>query len=170
MPQTDKDHQHQRRRVGGQPTNLLQGVSSTTKSLRRYRERKEQQFVRKASSLRQYRKAMKKEGYEAGRGGARKRPREGGGAATSNESTDVARKKRRKKADPLAAARRKAEEAREERERSSRDRDERKVEEVEKEKERKRKHFASKRRTKKGQPIMADMIKGMLGKLQSESK
>ena len=195
------DQEPRRRRAAGTGPLVHAGAATAqTKSLRRYRKRQEQRFAHKASALRQYKKAMKKEGYEAGRGAGRKRYRDGqedddesggegkryGVAAATDRNADVScsddeeggsgnrdttqkNKKRRKKIDPMADIRRKAEEKREERSRIVEEREQKKKTDAAKERQRKKNFRTKQKRTRKGQPIMGDMIKGMLEKLQKDA-
>ena len=194
------DQEPRRRRAAGTGPLVHAGAATAqTKSLRRYRKRQEQRFAHKASALRQYKKAMKKEGYEAGRGAGRKRYRDGlededesdgegkryGVAAANDRDADVIsddeeggsgnrdttqkNKKRRKKIDPMADIRRKAEEKREERSRMAEEREQKKKTDAAKERQRKKNFRTKQKRTRKGQPIMGDMIKGMLEKLQKDA-
>ena len=188
---------HRRRAAGTGPLVHAGAATVQTKSLRRYRKRQEQRFAHKASALRDYKKAMKKEGYEAGRGAGRKRYRDNKGIGSDEEGrrrADVPgapgaagaydeeeaqsdegersnhkSKKRRKKIDPMADIRRKAEEKREERSRIVEDREQKKKADVSKERQRKKNYRSKQKRTRKGQPIMGDMIKGMLEKLQNDA-
>ena len=189
---------HRRRAAGTGPLVHAGAATAQTKSLRRYRKRQEQRFAHKASALRNYKKAMKKEGYEAGRGAGRKRYRDNKGIGSDEEegrrradapgaaganaayddeeaqSDEVERsnhksKKRRKKIDPMADIRRKAEEKREERSRIVEEREQKKKADASKERQRKKNYRSKQKRTRKGQPIMGDMIKGMLEKLQKEA-
>ena len=196
------DQEPRRRRAAGTGPLVHAGAATAqTKSLRRYRKRQEQRVAHKASALRQYKKAMKKEGYEAGRGAGRKRYREdeeggsddggrrrgaaasahndeeeassddeegntrnGNGGATHQKNT-----KRRKKIDPMADIRRKADKKREERSRMAEEREQKKKADASKERQRKKNYRTKQKRTRKGQPIMGDVIKGMLEKLQKDA-
>ena len=185
---------HRRRAAGTGPLVHAGAATVQTKSLRRYRKRQEQRFAHKASALRDYKKAMKKEGYEAGRGAGRKRYRDNKGIGSDEEGRRRAdapgaagaydeeeaqsdegernnhrSKRRRKKIDPMADIRRKAEEKREERSRIVEDREQKKKADVSKERQRKKNYRSKQKRTRKGQPIMGDMIKGMLEKLQNDA-
>ena len=195
------DQEPRRRRAAGTGPLVHAGAATAqTKSLRRYRKRQEQRFAHKASALRQYKKAMKREGYEAGRGAGRKRYRDGqeddeidgegkrydvaaatdrhgeassddeeGGSSGNRDTTTQKNKKRRKKIDPMADIRRKAEEKREERSRIAEEREQKKKTDAAKERQRKKNFRTKQKRTRKGQPIMGDMIKGMLEKLQKDA-
>ena len=185
---------HRRRAAGTGPLVHAGAATAQTKSLRRYRKRQEQRFAHKASALRDYKKAMKKEGYEAGRGAGRKRYRDNKGIGSDEEvrrradapgaagayddeeaqsdegeRSNHKSKKRRKKIDPMADIRRKAEEKREERSRIVEEREQKKKADVSKERQRKKNYRSKQKRTRKGQPIMGDMIKGMLEKLQNDA-
>lgn len=182
---------HRRRAAGTGPLVHAGAATAQTKSLRRYRKRQEQRFAHKASALRDYKKAMKKEGYEAGRGAGRKRYRDNKDIGSDEEGRRRAdapgayddeevqsdegersnhkSKKRRKKIDPMADIRRKAEEKREERSRIGEEREQKKKADVSKERQRKKNYRSKQKRTRKGQPIMGDMIKGMLEKLQNDA-
>ena len=182
---------HRRRAAGTGPLVHAGAATAQTKSLRRYRKRQEQRFALKASALRDYKKAMKKEGYEAGRGAGRKRYRDNKGIGSDEEvrrradapgayddeeaqsdegeRSNHKSQKRRKKIDPMADIRRKAEEKREERSRIVEEREQKKKADVSKERQRKKNYRSKQKRTRKGQPIMGDMIKGMLEKLQNDA-
>merc|ERR1712238_578997 len=152
----------------------------TYRAIRNFRDKKKNGFNRRAGLLREYKKVMKNEGYEAGHGGNRKRPAAevgegiagGVGVGDVKSSTSLSPKGRRRPAsfDPLEKVRRKVIEHQEERTKV--------VEEIE-ERERKlgtemkRRDARSKKmskRTSRGQPIMKDVIGGMLQKLQNEQK
>lgn len=174
------------------------------RALREYKKRKESNFQRNAALLREYRRTMKTEGYEVGRGASRRRddggrkrgrvggddgdedgkeggkdgegaPRtggEGGGtdehAAAPQHSAKRGREGRRHKSDPLFAARKKAEERRAERVERLNEREERERDEVSKQQSRKARTRKLMKRTRKGQPVMKNVIGDLLGRIKSE--
>ena len=153
-------------------------TNSTRRTIEKFRQKKQSNFNYKAGLLRGYRKAMTNEGYDAGHGASRKRgrnqkeEREFGKDKEEDQAadaeTDGGRKRRRKKMDPFAKARVKAQEKKVEEE-------ERKQELVAEEKQKaqraKQRKIRAKRvskRTRRGQPIMKDMIGDMLQKIKEK--
>lgn len=89
----------------------------TRRAIENYKQKRTSKFNRNAGLLREYRKAMKNEGYDAGKGASRKRSLNGDGDHVEVEHDDDKElnenkedgneqktKKRRHKADPLAKA------------------------------------------------------------------
>jgi len=182
------------RRLAGGGREFASRQTATTRSLQEFRKRKEKKFVRNAALLREYKKAMKAEGFDAGDGASRKRrdpdeaesllevacrdngdssvvicqerPKEENAVDREKQPTS---KKPKRKMDPLAKARAQAEVSRSEREKAIKAREERQKMEVHKAQKRKKRYKQMMQRTKKGQPIMKNVIAGMLEKLQRDS-
>mmetsp|Transcript_62282 Transcript_62282/g.184267 ORF Transcript_62282/g.184267 Transcript_62282/m.184267 type:complete len:184 (-) Transcript_62282:160-711(-) len=180
MSSNAKEVERRRRQAGG-GHGFASKHTSTTRSLQEFRHRKEKKFLHNAALLRGYKKAMKAEGFDAGHGANRKRRRttddkeiqEDGGDASRSEGTVMSRKgenhKRPRKMDPLAKARSRADASRMEREEKQRQQEERHKMEVGKAQQRKKRYKQMTQRTKKGQPVMKNVISGMLEKLQREA-
>mmetsp|Transcript_19534 Transcript_19534/g.30140 ORF Transcript_19534/g.30140 Transcript_19534/m.30140 type:complete len:181 (-) Transcript_19534:167-709(-) len=148
-----------------------------TRAIHAYNERKEKKMVEKSKLLRQYQKAMKREGYEPGRGASRKRysrsTEDENGEEDSfkheKEEEEVSRRKKMKKSDPLAKSRQRAEEMKQEKERNHQERvDKGKKREAQLQKRKIRAKNMTKR-TRKGQPIMKNQISSILEKLERQS-
>uniref|UniRef100_A0A7S1YXB1 rRNA-processing protein FYV7 n=1 Tax=Trieres chinensis TaxID=1514140 RepID=A0A7S1YXB1_TRICV len=158
--------------------------TATTRSLQEFRRRKEKKFVQNATLLREYRRAVKSEGYEAGRGASRKRGRgdedenrsrkenisEGQKDAPGDELGEerACRRKRRKKTDPFTKAKAQAEARKKEKEDAIAERKRRQKEEVFKAQKRKKQYKKMTQRTKRGQPVMKNVIGSMLEKIQRD--
>lgn len=129
------------------------------KALDDFRERKEKKRVGTAIALRSYQKVMKQEGYEAGRGASRKRGSPEGEKEVKKQRTHMFQK-------PVQQA--------EERKKGVEDI---KVQKEKGEKERK-KCFRERRqrtkmlsqRTKKGQPVMKNIVNDILHKLERQKE
>lgn len=133
----------------------------TRKAIEKYKQKKLAKFNHNAQLLKQYKKVMKKEGFEAGKGASRKR--------NKDDVEDGERSsKKRVKADPFAKAKRKAEQAQLDSEKRVVEREEQKKKQSEKEKQKKLRARKQSQRTKKGQPIMKNMIGDMLEKIKSD--
>ena len=133
----------------------------TRKAIEKYKQKKQAKFNHNDQLLKQYKKVMKKEGFEAGKGASRKR--------NKDDVEDGERSsKKRVKADPFAKAKRKAEQAQLDSEKRVVEREEQKKKQSEKEKQKKLRARKLSLRTKKGQPIMKNMIGDMLEKIKSD--
>jgi hypothetical protein len=133
----------------------------TRKAIEKYKQKKQAKFNHNAQLLKQYKKVMKKEGFEAGKGASRKR--------NKDDLEDGERSsKKRVKADPFAKAKRKAQQAHLDSEKRIIEREEQKEKQSEKEKQKKLRARKLSQRTKKGQPIMKNMIGDMLEKIKSD--
>ncbi|KAL7434006.1 hypothetical protein ACHAXH_005113 [Discostella pseudostelligera] len=158
------------------------------RALQEYKKRKETKFQKNSKLLREYQKVMKQEGYDAGRGASRKRtdrPREeddddeqpscGGGAKSttewgeSNDQTiaEESRKKRHK-SDPLHQAKKEAECLRAEQLEAMSQNEQRQQQEKKKLKDRKVRAKKMMQRTKRGQPLMKNVIGDLLAKIKSD--
>lgn len=121
---------------------------------------------------------MKQEGLEAGRGANRKRGRDDEKDDEANNNDEgksdgdqqVQEKKKRKKYDPMAKRLQKLADKRKEKDDLYDAIENKKKEQVQKEKERKQKTQTLKKRTRRGQPIMKDVISGLLNKLENDGK
>lgn len=133
----------------------------TRKAIEKYKQKKQAKFNHNDQLLKQYKKVMKKEGFEAGKGASRKR--------NKDDVEDGERSsKKRVKADPFAKAKRKADQAQLDSEKRVVEREEQKKKQSEKEKQKKLRARKLSQRTKKGQPIMKNMIGDMLEKIKSD--
>ena len=152
------------------------------RALQEYKKRKETNFNKNAVLLRQYQRAMKSEGYEVGKGASRKRDRSERGNTTRSlkQSHDAEedradqvesheKKRKRHKSDPLYQARRKAEQRKAELQDKAQQKQERMLDEGQKQSNRKKTARKYLQRTKRGQPVMKNVISGMLDKIQNGS-
>mmetsp|Transcript_34945 Transcript_34945/g.79782 ORF Transcript_34945/g.79782 Transcript_34945/m.79782 type:complete len:115 (+) Transcript_34945:38-382(+) len=114
---------------------------------------------------------MKSEGYEAGKGASRKRKQSQEAEedrAGQVESPD--KKRKRHKSDPLHQARRKAEQRKAEQQDKAQQKQERMLDEGQKQAHRKKTARKYMERTRRGQPVMKNVICGMLDKIQNGSR
>ncbi len=182
--------------------------------MREYKKRREDKFNRNATLLREYQRAMKREGYDAGVGASRRRrgerydgrgegedddddgvdggknavvgggrnertiandgeddiatPAAGGSTPSTEEEGRSPKKVKRHRADPLHRAKKEAERRREERmeEISSRER----KEEIDRARQNDRKVRTRKmmQRTRRGQPLMKNVIGDLLTRIKGE--
>mmetsp|Transcript_33935 Transcript_33935/g.64581 ORF Transcript_33935/g.64581 Transcript_33935/m.64581 type:complete len:226 (+) Transcript_33935:263-940(+) len=147
-----------------------------------YKKRKDEKFQKNAVLLREYQRAMKSEGYVGGRGASRKRVDErtvadgddeddGGGRDGDAENEELAERhprKKRRKADPLHYAKKEAELRQAEKlEMESQKKADEKTE-GQKQKSRKVRARKLMKRTRRGQPVMKNVIGDMLSKIKSD--
>ena len=125
-----------------------------TKAIQSFRERKERKFVHTAKNLRAYRKVMKREGFEPGRGASRKRGEEVVG--------------KRVKSNPLEKVQKKAEERKQDVEAKQKAKEQGEIDRQRKLEERKKRTVKLRQRTKKGQPVMKNIVHDILHKLEKE--
>lgn len=147
------------------------------RAIAEFKKRKETKFLKNATLLREYSRAMKSEGYDVGRGASRKRDREG---ASSNDKdlngnkqqpqTDAEpnERKKRHKSDPLKAAREKAQNLKNTQLEIQNQKQQRQHDEEKKVQNRKKRARKMKERTRKGQPLMKNVIGDLLEKIKSE--
>lgn len=168
------------RRAGNSVISLTQFAHSKGKGTRRaienYKQKKQNKFNHNANLLRGYRKAMKKEGYEAGKGASRKRilhdvpPKdEGENEDSTNIVDNELRAKKKRKTDPFAKARMKAEQNKLDLLKRKQEHTEELERQKKKQQEKKIRTKKLAKRTKRGQPIMKNMIEDMLDKIKSQS-
>ena len=144
------------------------------KGLEKFKERKETKRVQTASALKYYKKVMKKEGYDAGAGASRKRPRndnDDSHAAVDTTATSVHKKKkeecdkRKSHYNPVA----KKTDQRKQQEEERRVQAEQRVRQKEVAlRKRRQRHKLLTARTAKGQPIMKNLVQDILNQLQDE--
>lgn len=173
-----------RRRAGNSVISLTQFAHAkskgTRKAIENYKQKQKSKFNRNAALLREYRKVMKSEGYEAGKGASRKRSwnddgddnKDNNDKIRDDDGDDVHvdnsnnRKKRRHKADPLAKAKEMAKQSKEDKEHKK----EMKIkEQKENEKRIKQKQIRSRKlgkRTSRGQPVMKHVVGDLLDKIK----
>lgn len=140
----------------------------TKRAIERYRKKKVSKFKRNASLLREYKKAMKSEGFEAGKGASRKRNQEKDSVSVDENVQQEKPPKKKAKSDPFAKARQRAQLVMEEKDKQKVELQERLKEKEAKEKQKRAKAKKLVQRTKKGQPIMKHIIGDMLEKIQAK--
>lgn len=163
------------------------------RALQEYKKRKETKFQKNATLLREYQKVMKQEGYDAGRGASRKRtdrPRrlddgsddeDAGGTgdgcsikSTTDRSdnkehtTSEQSRKKRQKSDPLHHTRKEAERHKAEQLEAISRKEQRQQQEGKKLKDRKARAKKMMQRTKRGQPLITNVIGDLLAKIKSD--
>lgn len=170
----DKNKAHnQVKRYGTSVISLTKFAHSksegTKRAIERYRQKKQSKFKRNASLLREYKKVMKSEGFEAGKGASRKRNQEEYNSVSADEKLQRDKPPRKKgKSDPFAKARQKVQMVMEQKEKQKIELQERLKEKEAKEKQKRAKAKKLVQRTKKGQPVMKHIIGDMLEKIQSK--
>lgn len=142
------------------------------RAIEEFKKRKETKFLKNAALLREYSKAMKSEGYDAGKGASRKRNRDDGagdGQKKEAQSTSLQEScKKRHKSDPLHAARKKAQHLKETQIEIHSKNKQRQQSEEQKMQHRKQRAKQMMKRTKKGQPLMKNVIGDLLEKIKGE--
>jgi rubrerythrin len=136
----------------------------TRRAIEKFRQKKKSKFNHNAGLLREYKKVMKNEGYEAGKGASRKR--QDVDAHVKENATDVVTGKR-KKADPFAKARQQAEKSKLEKIKREEAVKQRLKEKELKEKQNKLKARKMSQRTRKGQPIIKNVVEDLLEKIKN---
>mmetsp|Transcript_20206 Transcript_20206/g.43916 ORF Transcript_20206/g.43916 Transcript_20206/m.43916 type:complete len:208 (+) Transcript_20206:184-807(+) len=150
------------------------------RALQEFKKRKETKFNKNATLLRGYQKAMKQGGYDAGRGASRKRvdrDEDVDASETNDKSNDkedgleTTNKKpfaKRHKSDPLHQARKEAERRKAEELEAVSQKEQRQQNEGQKTQNRKVRARKMMKRTKRGQPLMKNVIGDLLGKIKSD--
>lgn len=144
-------------------------TKGTARAIAKYREKKEKRFTEKAYLLKKYKKAMKKEGFQAGKGASRKRTTMDE-QPQGNDDNRHERLYKKRKTDPLAKAKVSALRKKKEQVRDLEEKEIQKRNQEKKVLERKKKSKLMRKRTRKGQPIMKNIITGILDKLEGEQE
>jgi hypothetical protein len=185
--------QNQRRRQAAISLASFSTKKGHDRALQEYKKRREVKFQKNATLLREYQKVMKQEGYDAGRGASRKRtdrPRrlddgsdgedaggtgDGGGnkftpdrSENKEHTTAVQSRKKRQKSDPLHHARKEAERRKAEQLEAISRKEQRQQQEGKKLKDRKVRAKKMMQRTKRGQPLIKNVIGDLLAKIKSD--
>jgi hypothetical protein len=178
----DRSQTH-RRRQAAISLNSFSSKKGHDRALKEYKKRKETKFQKNATLLREYQRAMKQEGYEVGKGASRWREEEERkGSSTKrkkntdddNNDVDDANYKqhnsrtKRHKSDPLLKARKRAEQHKAEKEKRISQQATKIMNESKKQQDRKIRAKMLMKRTRKGQPVMKNVIGDLLGKIKSE--
>lgn len=193
----DDEHRarNRERRSAAVGMNQFSSKRGHDRALREFKKRKEEKFLGNAELLRGYKRAMKKEGFESGKGASRRREEkdeEEGGAeidsgdgvgrkrgneergANAKSYDDEAyvsndqRPRKRRKADPLAKARQEAEQRKQDREVTASAKQQKEQDERKKQNNRKKRAKTLMQRTKRGQPLMKNVIGDLLGKIKND--
>ncbi|KAL7471556.1 hypothetical protein ACHAXS_011857, partial [Conticribra weissflogii] len=153
------------------------------RALQEYKKRKDQKFQKNAALLREYQRAMKQEGYDAGKGGSRKRDRDGEDRsgkqeksahddnsedAENQQQSGESNRKKRHKSDPLYQARKQAELRKQEQLEAQSQQERKQQNESKKQHLRKVRAKKMMQRTKRGQPLMKNVIGDLLGKIRDD--
>mmetsp|Transcript_8227 Transcript_8227/g.17536 ORF Transcript_8227/g.17536 Transcript_8227/m.17536 type:complete len:210 (+) Transcript_8227:82-711(+) len=175
--------QNQRRRNAAISLNSFSSKKGHDRALQEYKKRKDQKFQKNAALLREYQRAMKQEGYDVGKGASRKRDRDGedrsGNAeksAADDNSEEVenhqksgeSTRKKRHKSDPLYQARKQAEIRKQQQLEEISERKGNQQNEGKKQHLRKVRAKKMMQRTKRGQPLMKNVIGDLLGKIRGD--
>lgn len=187
-PTTEEDGPHQsqtqRRRNAAISLNSFSSKKGHDRALQEYKKRKDEKFQKNATLLREYQRAMKQEGYEVGKGASRKRrgddvddedgKDDDGEKGFEHKTKDGAlqrqqqNKKKRHKSDPLLKAKQKAERAKSQHHSQIKQQQKEKEDEVKKQHDRMNRAKKMMQRTKRGQPLMKNVIGDLLGRIKSE--
>lgn len=144
-------------------------AKGVTRAIQEYKNRKQKKITAKAALLRQYRKAMKREGLETtGRLKQQQQQTDGDDdkARDNKEEQPTRRRKKKSKTNPYQKSLWKAQQKQQEREEHAARRQQQEKEKETKGRERRKRSKLISQRTKKGQPIMKHMIGGILQKLE----
>mmetsp|Transcript_18528 Transcript_18528/g.37665 ORF Transcript_18528/g.37665 Transcript_18528/m.37665 type:complete len:210 (+) Transcript_18528:120-749(+) len=175
--------QNQRRRNAAISLNSFSSKKGHDRALQEYKKRKDQKFQKNAALLREYQRAMKQEGYDAGKGASRKRDRDGedrsGNAeksaaddnseeAENHQKSVESTRKKRHKSDPLYQARKQAEIRKQQQLEDISERKGNQQNEGKKQHLRKVRAKKMMQRTKRGQPLMKNVIGDLLGKIRGD--
>ena len=156
---------------------------STGKAINAMRKRKEKKRNETAKSLRQYRKVMKREGYEPGVGASRKRSRRDEEEHSEEEhrsSSDNAREQQQQQSHSIkikVAKSNRFTKSMKQAQQNKLNEKEKQLEIKQQEKQRQKRLIERQKmtrklskRTKKGQPIMKNMVDNLLMKLKSQQQ
>jgi hypothetical protein len=136
------------------------------RALEEFRMRQEKKHLETAMRLRQYKKVMKQEGMEAGRGSSRKRRSE---TRDVTEIIDIQQHQhKRHKTNPLQKSVQKAQENKQQAKLQQEQRQLNEKERAKKLKQRQKTTKLLQQRTKRGQPIMKHMVDSLLQKLEKQ--
>lgn len=140
------------------------------RALAEFRNRKQRKRIETAKALRKYKKTMKSEGFDAGRGASRRRvgDREGTRESDGSEEIEKAVPARRQKTNPFQKSIDKAKLKKETAENMIKIREDNQKEKQRKLRERKQQSKLLARRTKRGQPIMKHAVGNILRKLENK--
>jgi hypothetical protein len=177
-PANSEANGQQRRRVDGTVSmvNFAQRKGQT-RAIKECKKRKEKKVFQTAKHLRRYRKAMKQEGYEAGTGASRKRVVEEPSSALSSSSSgkeetiplaEAEKKMRRPKANPFAKAQEQAEAKKNQVAQNILEKETNEKDREQKLKLRRKQTKLLSKRSKRGQPIIKNMVDNLLIKLQKD--
>ena len=168
----------QRRRVDGTVSmaNFAQRKGQT-RAIQECKKRKEKKVFQTAKHLRRYRKAMKQEGYEAGTGASRKRVGEEPASSSSSVSgTELLsaeqpekKQQRRPKANPFAKAQEQAKAKKDQVAQNIVDKETNEKDREQKLKQRRKQTKLLSKRSRRGQPIIKNMVDNLLIKLQKDT-
>ena len=136
------------------------------RALEEFRNRKNKKRLETAKALRTYKKTMKMEGFEAGKGAARKRKVPDVETADHVRESENSQPSKRHKSNTMQKSIEKARKKKEESEEMKKSMEESRNERDRKLKERKKMSRLLAKRTKRGQPIMKHTIENMLRKLE----
>ncbi|KAL7498898.1 hypothetical protein ACHAWT_008588 [Skeletonema menzelii] len=171
-----------RRKQAAISLNSFSSKKGHDRALQEFKKRKETKFQKNATLLREYQRAMKQEGYEVGKGASRWRDEDGrkGSKKRKNseeddndnvdEETYEQRKARtkRQKSDPLLKARKIAEQRKAEKAELIAQKETKIKNEGKKQHDRKSRAKKLLKRTRKGQPVMKNVIDDLLGRIKSD--
>lgn len=171
-----------RRKQAAISLNSFSSKKGHDRALQEFKKRKETKFQKNATLLREYQRAMKQEGYEVGKGASRWRDEDGrkGSKKRKNseeddndnmdEETYEQRKARtkRQKSDPLLKARKIAEQRKAEKAELIAQKETKIKNEGKKQYDRKSRAKKLLKRTRKGQPVMKNVIDDLLGRIKSD--
>jgi hypothetical protein len=176
----DRTQTH-RRKKAAISLNSFSSKKGHDRALKEYKKRKEVKFQKNATLLREYQRAMKQEGFEVGRGASRWRDEEGRKGRKKRENniddddnddaeTEEQQKSRTKrhKSDPLLKARKQAEQRKAEKVELISQKETKIKTEGKKQYDRKARAKKLMKRTRKGQPVMRNVIGDLLGRIKSE--
>ena len=181
----DRSETH-RRRQAAISLNSFSSKKGHDRALQEYKKRKETKFQKNAALLREYQRALKQEGYEVGKGASRWRDEDGrkgsskkrktnntddddnNDADDTNDQKQQQSRTKRHKSDPLLKARKQAEARKAEKEEHISNKETKIKNESKKQHDRKVRAKKLMKRTRKGQPVMKNVIGDLLGKIKND--
>ena len=186
---SNRNSDQRRRRVDGNVSmaSFAHRKGGHDRAIQEFRKRKERKFSENAKQLRQYRKVMKQEGYDAGKGASRKRSYDSNNDDDANEDvveddTEQApeveddqqppKKKQRRpaKTNPFQKSLKKAQQKKLDQEAIQKEKERQEKQKQQKLRDRRKMTKKLGQRSKKGQPIIKNMAHNLLKKLEKQNQ
>ena len=187
---SNRNSDQRRRRVDGNVSmaSFAHRKGGHDRAIQEFRKRKERKFSENAKQLRQYRKVMKQEGYDAGKGASRKRSYDSNNDDDANEDVveddtqqtsggvkddqQPPNKKQRRpaKTNPFQKSLKKAQQKKLDQEAIQKEKERQEKQKQQKLRDRRKMTKKLGQRSKKGQPIIKNMAHNLLKKLEKQNQ